>query len=169
MARFTKELRQQIVEDFARRNNGVYNPTLFLQEVRAKGPDHPAYDWFEWDVEKAALAYQVEQARDFARDLRIRFEVEEVGRKEAITVRPVAMPLVISPVANRRDGGGYFLSNPDDPEHVAEHCRQAATALRAWADRYQSALAQAGVQSKAIESITKALDTAASRKAIEAA
>lgn len=144
MMRFTKELRQQIVEDFARRHNGVFNPTLFVEEVRATGADHPAHEWFEWDRDRAALAYQVEQAREFARGLRVTFTVEEIGRKSAVVVREERMPLVISPVAGRRDGGGYFLANPEDPEHMAEHCRQAATALRSWMERYGGALAHAG-------------------------
>ena len=157
MMRFTKAIRQKIVEDFARRNNGVFNPTLFVEEVRAKGADHPAHEWFEWDVEKAALAYQVDQAREFARDLRITFTVEEIHRG-AVRVREAMMPLVLSPVEGRRDGGGYLLTDPNDPEHVAEHSRQAATALRAWFDRYEEAARRAGIQPGAVEKMAAALD-----------
>lgn len=144
MARFTKDVRQQIVREFALRHNGIFNPTLFLEEVRETGAEHPAYEWFEWDASKAALAYQVEQARNFARDLRVVFTVEEVGRQSSVTVRQVEMPMVLSPIAGRSKGGGYVIVDPEDAEHMQEHCRQAAVALRAWMDRYQAALTHCG-------------------------
>lgn len=169
MARFTKQLRQQIVEEFSIRHNGHFNPTLFLEEVRSKGPRHPAYEWFEWDQDKAALAYQIEQARDFARDLRVSFRVEEVGRGRTVSVREAEMPMVLSPMAGRRDGGGYYLVDPENPEHAAEHCRQAAVALRAWFRRYQSALVHANGSSAAIEKAIKALEAASPSEDAEAA
>ncbi|MDF2809310.1 MAG: hypothetical protein K0S56_341 [Microvirga sp.] len=157
MSRFTKERRQEIVREFALRHNGQFNPGLFLDEVREKGVEHPAYEWFEWDRDKAAHAYQVEQARDFARDLRVSFKVEEIGRKGTILVREAPMPMVLSPIGGRRDGGGYVLVDPDDPAHMTEHCRQAALALRAWLTRYQAALIHVGrdpgVFAAAIESL----------------
>lgn len=168
MARFTKALRQQIVEEFSRRHNGRYNPSLFVAEVQRKGPEHPAYEWFEWDRNKAALAYQVEQARDFARDLRVVFQVEEVGRSKPIRVA-TAMPMVLSPIADRSHGGGYVLTDPDDPAHMAEHCRQAAQALRSWFGRYEAALRHAGANHEAINLMVQQLEAAAPRQEPEAA
>ncbi len=162
MSRFTKALRQQIVKDFAIKHNGVYNPTLFLEEVRRTGPTHPAYDWFEWDRERAAAQYQVEQARNFARDLRVSFTVQVVnGGRRSIQVRETAMPLVLSPVDGRRSGGGYVLTDENDPSHMTEHCRQAAMALRAWLNRYRSAAGHVGTSVAPIEQIVEDLETAA--------
>ncbi|WP_201829560.1 hypothetical protein [Microvirga zambiensis] len=158
MTRFTKELRQQIVKEFALRHNGVFNPTLFLEHVRETGPEHPAFEWFEWDQNKAALNYQIEQARSFARDLRVSFTVEEVGRSEPVRVRQAAMPLVLSPMEGRKDGGGYVLVNPDDPAHMIEHCQQAAIALRAWQNRYKSALLHAGGSPETLEEAIRQLE-----------
>ena len=160
MARFTKALRQQIVEEFARRHNGRFNPALFVEEVRRKGSEHPAYEWFEWDRNKAALAYQVEQARDFARDLRVVFHVEEVGRSKPIRVAS-AMPMVLSPIADRSHGGGYVLTDPDDPAHLAEHCRQAAQTLRSWLARYEAAVRHAGATPEAINKMVQQLEAVA--------
>ena len=129
MAHFTKDLRQQIVKDFATRHNGVYNPTLFLEEVRRTGKTHPAYEWFTWDEHEAAVAYQIEQARSFARDLRVTFRVEEVTGAHQVRIKETPIPMVISPMEGRKNGGGYVLTDPDDPEHIAEHCRQAARTL----------------------------------------
>ncbi len=168
MARFTRALRQQIVEEFARRHNGRFNPALFVEEVRRKGAEHPAHDWFEWNRDKAALAYQVEQARDFARDLRVVFQVEEIGRNKPIRVA-AAMPMVLSPIADRSHGGGYVLTDPDDPAHMAEHCRQAAQALRSWLGRYEAAVRHCGATPEAINRMVQQLEAAAPKVEPEAA
>jgi hypothetical protein len=159
MSKFTKELRQKIVEDFSRRHNGQYNPALFLDEVKATGPEHPAYGWFEWDADKAVKEYQLWQARSFAKDLRISFSVEEVGRGGAVTVTTSEMPMVLSPSNGRKDGGGYVLTDPNDPAHQAEHCHQAAAALRSWLNRYQAALVHAGYGTKLIEQVADAMES----------
>lgn len=161
MSRISKEQRQQIVEEFARRHNGTYNPLLFLEEVRRAGEQHPAYDWFEWDTAKAAHQYQIEQARNFARDLRVKFTVEEVPRSSGMRVRETVVPMVISPMADRKNGGGYVLMDPNDPEMMAEHALQAAVALRAWFKRYQAVLIHAGVKPARIEGVICSLESLA--------
>ncbi|MEH3117124.1 MAG: hypothetical protein PGN25_05810 [Methylorubrum populi] len=164
MAGLSKAARQEIVREFAVRHNGHFNPKLFLEEVRHKGKDHPAFGWFEWDRAAAALAYQVEQAREFARDLRVSFTVQVVnGGRRSIQVRETAMPLVLSPVEGRRSGGGYILTDENDPAHMTEHCRQAAMALRAWLSRYRSAAEHAGCALAPVEKLADDLEKAAPR------
>ena len=158
MSKFTKELRQKIVEEFSRRHNGQYDPALFLKEVREKGKKHPAYEWFEWDQDKAANEHNLWQARCFAKDLRVKFEVQEVGRSGAVSVRATEMPMVISPSGGRKSGGGYVLVDPNDPAHQAEHCHQAAAALRSWLSRYQAALIHAGYGVKMVEQVAESLE-----------
>lgn len=156
MSRFTKALRQKIVQEFAVRHNGQYDAALFVAEVRDTGPTHPAYSWFEWDKAKAAAAYQIEQAREFARDLRVTFTVQVInGGKRSVKVRESAMPLVISPIEGRAKGGGYLLVDPDNPAYMAEHCRQAAMALKSWLGRYQSALDHVGETSEALAALVE--------------
>lgn len=162
MAGLSRELRERIVKDFATRHNGIYNPVLFLQEVRETGPSHPAYEWFEWDDRAAALAYQLEQARSFARDLRVTFRVEEVTGPHQVRVRETPMPMVISPMDGRKTGGGYVLVDPNDPAHIAEHCRQAAKTLEQWRDRYAAALSHATIAAADINIVVGKLERAAS-------
>jgi hypothetical protein len=155
----SKLQRQRIVKEFAVRHNGHYNPNLFLEEVRRQGKGHPAYAWFEWDEGKAASAYQLEQARAFARDLRVTFTVTEVnGGNRRVKVRESSMPMVISPLQGRQDGGGYVLVDPKDPAHLDEHCRQAAVALRAWLGRYSDAVKHIGQTTGQIEGLIEALE-----------
>lgn len=169
MSGFTKELRQQIVEEFTKRHNGIYNPVVFLDEVKTKGKDHPAHGWFEWNTKKAAGEYNLWQARAFAKDLRIKFDVEEVGRNGAVTVKTTEMPMVLSPTNGRKDGGGYVLTDPSDPAHQAEHCHQAAAALRSWLNRYQAAVIHAGYGVKLVEQIADAMEAVQAPQKAEAA
>jgi hypothetical protein len=158
---FTKEQRQEIVREFAIRHNGQYDPKLFLQEVRAKGPDHPAYEWFTWDDEKAAREHRLWQARHFASDLKVTFSVEEVGGNRSFSVKSVEVPLVHSPTDGRDDGGGYVLTDASNEAHMQELCRQGANALSAWLRRYKGAVEYAGGSTKQIERQLKALERVA--------
>lgn len=162
---FTKELRQEIIRDFAVRHNGNYNPALFAEE--AADPEHPAHEWFEWDDTTAAREHRVWQAREFAQGLRIKFSVQEIKRG-VVSVREVEMPFAISPVGDRDKGGGYFVSDPNDPSHMAELCRQAAADLGRWLRRYEAALAHAGGSIATVERQLRLL-TAASPEDVEEA
>ena len=75
------------------------------------------------------------------------------------------MPLVLSSLATRDKGGGYRLVDPDDPEHIMEHRKQAARTLREWLGRYQAAVAHAGVKPADIEKAIGRLENAALKKA----
>jgi hypothetical protein len=161
MARFTKELRQEIVMEFAIRHNGQFDAALFFKEVEAEGSDHRAHEWFTWDASKAALEHHLWQAREFAVGLKVIFTVEHIGRNKKVTLRQVTMPLVFSPRQGQRSGGGYVLTDPDSPEQVAELCRQAAVALRSWHARYNGALAKAGGSVANIETAIAVLEKAA--------
>jgi len=160
MARFTKELRQQIVREFAEGHGGMFDPAVFLASVRDAGPEHPAWEWFDWNDETAANEYRLDQARDFARGLVVRFEVKVVHRGTLRVVEKAA-PLALSPLGGRNDGGGYYLTDPDDPAHMEELCRQAAQSLRWFVSRYEAALAYAGV---GVGGFDKALDALESPK-----
>jgi len=155
----SKLQRQRIVKEFAVRHNGRYNPSLFLAEVKEVGEKHPAHAWFEWDQSKAALAHQLEQARAFARDLRVTFTVTEInGGKRRLKVRESTMPMVISPIQGRQDGGGYVLVDPKNLSHQDEHCRQAAVGLRAWLGRYADAVKHVGHSTQPIEELAALLE-----------
>lgn len=155
--RFTRELRQKIVSEFAVKNGGWFDPALFLASVREVGQEHPAWEWFQWDDERAALEYRLDQARDFARGLVVRFEVEEVHRgKMRITER--SAPLILSPMGKRKDGGGYFVTDPSSAEHMDELRKQAAQSLRWFISRYEAVLSHVGVGLAPLERVRALLD-----------
>lgn len=160
MARLTKEERQEIIRGFAGRHHGLFNPATFVEEIRKVGRKHPAYSWFTWDRDKAAFEHQVWQAREFAIGLRIRFTVEDIGRKGKMVIRERVMPFAISAVESRRGGGGYYVVDPENPEHMAEHCRQAAVALRTWLNRYSAVVSYAGGSSRTVERLLALIEQA---------
>ena len=166
---FTKELRQKIIEDFAKRRDGVYDPAAFVKEVQRQGERHPAHAWFTWSDEEAASEHRLWQARVFAHGLTVKFKVESVGRSGSIKIIESEMPLVLSPVSGRSEGGGYTLINPHDPTHLAMLAGEGATALRSWLRRYSFALRTAGIPERVIEHAAEALERAAGGKAEEAA
>lgn len=168
MARLSKSERQDIVRDFASRHDGVYDPATFVAEVAADD-DHAARDWFTWNKDKAALEYQVWQAREFVVGLKIRFTVEEVRRSGKMKIVVREMPFAISPVQNHGDGGGYFVVDPENPEHMAEHCRQAAVSLQRWINRFDGALSHLGGSVSNMEKTIRLLESVSEARSVEVA
>lgn len=160
MKKFTAAIRQEIIREFAIRHNGHWNPQLFIEEVTNQGRKHPAFEWFEWDKAKAVREHHLWQAREFAQGLKISFTVEKVGRKGPMSVKQVTAPAVLSPVGNRRKGGGYVLTDPGNADHMAEHCRQAAASLSTWLARYSGAVEYAGGSTAAVEKVLSSLTSA---------
>lgn len=167
--RFTKEIRQQIIEDFAKRHSGTYDPEVFVREVKKQGERHPAFDWFTWSDEEAANEHRLWQARVFASGLVVKFKIEEVGRKGAIRIIESEMPLLLSEMEGRREGGGYTLVDPHNPVHLAMLAGEGSVALRSWLRRYSAALRVAGIPERVIEHAAEALERAAGGEAEEAA
>ena len=164
MARFTKALRQRIIEDFARQNNGWFDPHAFVAHVKSAGEEHPAYAWFQWDDATAADAYRLEQARDFARGLVVTFKVEEV-KSGPVKISERSVPFATSPVASRKGGGGYYLTDPNDDEHMVELCRQAARDLTWFIRRYGAAVEHAGGKTMQLEKLLGQLENVQAVKA----
>ena len=155
---FTRATRQAIVEDFARRHSGQFDAELFVQEVRRRGEAHPAFGWFDWDDSSAAHEHRLWQARTFVRDLVVKFSIEEISRTGSVRVIQTEMPLVISPLTGRVDGGGYIVSNPHDPEHMATFCKEAASALKSWIKRFEACLIHVGTNASHFSRVAELLD-----------
>lgn len=146
--------RERIIRDYAARHNGRYDPAGFVAEVRAAGAEHPAFGWFTWDDDAAAERHRLWEARRFATGLRVVFSVETVERAP---VR-VSAPLAVSPVSERAAGGGYRLVARDSDAGRAELVRQAAAALRSWAERNDFVLTLAGIDPGQIEALAARID-----------
>lgn len=140
MAKFTKETRQRILREYLEATGReIFDPADFVNYVRDVGPSHEAFDWFTWEDQIAAGQYRIDQARDFARGLKIRYVIQnEVAGP--FNVKQTSAPMLVSPMANRNNGGGYIAFDPEDPAAMLNLRKEAANTLRWFISRYEAAL-----------------------------
>ncbi len=160
--------RQKIVDDFAERNGGRFDPRAFVDHVQRSNGQHPAWTWFTWDDAKAAGDHRIWQARRFVHDLVVLHSVETIYRGKVV-VSQVESPAFISPMEGRIGGGGYLALDPDDPAQMVAFCSEAATSLQSWVRRYSAAVAYAGGSVSSLQKQLKALEKVAPVEASEAA
>lgn len=144
MREFTKEVREEIIRAHVAKF-GRYQADEFIREVRSSNGTHPAWSWFEWNDGNAAEEHRLWQARMFVQGLRISFEVQDVRARKRSKVVVVTAPAYISPVEDRKDGGGYVATDPHNPAHQRELAGQGARALLTWLERYRGILTLLGI------------------------
>lgn len=153
--KFTKEDRQRIVDAHVAKH-GSFDAHGFLREVRSSNGTHEAWPWFEWNDGRAGEAYREVQAREFVQGLKVKFEVlDSAPTVASVIVRDA--PAFISPVENRRNGGGYHPYDPGNPGHREELVRQAASSFDSWVRRYGGVFAEIGGDEAMLTAITDAL------------
>lgn len=159
MAGFPMKERQAIIDNYlAATGRNLFNPAEFIDWLGGQ-PDHEAYPWFfGMDDAAAAREHRIQMARQMANGLRITAQVSQAPAKAStVSVAVREFPAMISPVASRREGGGYVPFDPGDVQQGDELRRQGAQALRAWLARYRGIAEQAGVEVGAIEEIAAAM------------
>lgn len=153
MPAFNLTYRQQVIDEYLNatgRNHFV--PAEFLEWLKPQ-EDHRVWSiFFGKTDEEAAHQYRLALTRQFVAGLRIVVNAEtSVG---AITVK---VPAFISPVADRKMGGGYVSIDVRSPNSTAELCRQAAEDLQRWVRRWEGTAALAGVKVDEAKKIASAL------------
>ena len=159
--RLLRKQRAEIVKDFCLRHGGVYNPRTFVEEVRSTGPAHPAYQFFTWDDTEAAHKQRTWEARNFVQGLKLVFQVEHQTPTGRIKIQERDVPLLLSLSSTRQDGMGYYMFDPNDPDHLEELRRQGVVDLKAWLVRYSVALDAAGLTALPLERIISILESLA--------
>lgn len=163
MAKFSRKDRQAVIDDYlndSRRNQFI--PAEFLEWLSER-PDHEVYDlFFGMDDEDAARAHRVDMVRTWTSGLRItvRVAAPEARNVGSVQVREYTLPAMISPVGGRKSGGGYLAVDPDNPDHMLEIYRQAATDLAKWIERYEGAMSMRGIALSSIKEIVAELKAA---------
>jgi hypothetical protein len=140
---FTAKDRQRIIDGYlVETGSNLFVPSEFIDWLAGQ-PEHEAYEWFYGNSDaETAREHRIWMARRMANGLRIVAEVSVAPKKGnvvAVSVRD--FPAYISPVALRKNGGGYQPFEPDDAESMAELRRQGAVAMRSWLNRYGGAFA----------------------------
>ena len=150
---FTAKDRQRIIDGYlSESGRNLFVPAEFIDWLSGQ-PDHEAHEWFfsKSDAE-TAREHRIWMARRMANGLRITAEVSTAPSKgNVVSVSVREFPAYMSPVASRRDGGGYQPFDPKDAGAMAELRRQGAVAMRSWLNRYGGAFA--GQDLRALEKI----------------
>lgn len=161
MAGFHRGFRQKIVDEYLNETgNNFFVPAEFLEWLRDR-KDHPVYAVFYGKSdEEAAHEYRLSLARQFVAGLRIKVTVTPamasslphiaVQMREPVTIR---VPAFVSPVSERRGGGGYVPVDISDGDTSREIYRQAAQSLTTWLERYGDAARLCGADVSAVEAV----------------
>ena len=156
---FTKKMKQQIIDDYmAATGRNMYVPGEFVSWLSGQ-PEHPAYAvFFSISDEEAAHKHREHMAREWASGLRFVVKSIEVqpASKMAFTVQA---PLMISPISQRKNGGGYVYFDTNDDDHMASFRKEAADALAAFVRRYELALVNSGVNVDNLRDAIEALQS----------
>lgn len=158
MTAFNKQTRQRIIDGYlAASGRNMFIPEEFVDWLK-DNPEHEMYDaFFGKGDEYAAKQHRIQMARQMASGLRIIVRHQET-RQNVVTVTTREFPAYISPVAGRRNGGGYQPVDPQDAEQMAELMRQGASSLRGWLSRYRGVFEASGYDLTAIEAIAASQD-----------
>ena len=166
--RFGKKDREKIINDYLNQTGrNSYVPAEFVDWIQNK-PDHPVYKLFGFeDDEKMALKYRIQMARQFATGCKITVQykdlpTETIDISDSITVvdeKVVRFPTFISPIDGRAQGGGYQRFDLNNPEVVAELCRQSCRELRAWINRHEGICTLKSIDIETLSEIADSLES----------
>jgi len=133
---FTSKDRQRIIDGYlTETGRNMFSAPEFIDWLEGQ-PDHEAYDWFfGMDDAEAARQHRISLARRMASGLRIVAKVEAKQAK-VVHITEREYPAYVSPIAGRKNGGGYERFDPENADSVAELRRQGRTALASWLARY---------------------------------
>ena len=166
--RFGKKDREKIINDYLNQTGrNSYVPAEFVEWIK-DNPEHPVYKLFGFDDDaKMALKYRIQMARQFATGCKITVQyrdlpTEKLDANASIIVedaKVVRFPTYISPIDNRAQGGGYQRFDLENPEVVAELCRQSCRELRAWINRHDGICALKNIDIESLKEVVDLLES----------
>jgi hypothetical protein len=94
--------------------------------------------------------------------VKLQFNIETIDATDSITIedaKVVRFPTYISPIDNRAQGGGYQRFDLENPEVVAELCRQSCRELRAWINRHDGICALKNIDIESLKEVANSLES----------
>jgi hypothetical protein len=156
MSKFSKHTRERVITDYLQRTGkNMYVPEEFVIWLQGQ-PNHEAYEAFHGRDDELLWQAKLDLARDFVSGLRINV-TEEVVDSGVTTIKVTEYPSYISPVSNRKNGGGYETFDPNSEESQAELRRQAGVQLAAWLNRFRGSAENIGLNMKPLEDMVRIL------------
>lgn len=158
MGNFARKTKQRIIDEYLQATGlNIFKADEFVDWL-ATQPEHEMYDAFYGiDDSTAARNWRIDMARRMASGLRIVVKQEEVQQSEVVSIKVAEYPAYISPVAKRKEGGGYERFDPKDEASQEELRRQAGVWLAGWLNRYRGAAEHIGLDMTPIEDIVRIL------------
>lgn len=153
MPAFDRSYRQKVVDEYLNdTGRNTFIPAEFLRWLEPQ-EDHRVWGvFFGKSDEDAAHQYRLGLTRQFVAGLRIVVNAQTNAGEIAVRV-----PAFISPVAQRKEGGGYISVDVRERSSTQELARQAAEDLDRWLRRWEGTAAVVGVDVNAIKKIASAL------------
>jgi hypothetical protein len=167
---YDRSYRQRIVDDYlARSGANFFVPSEFLDWLKDK-PGHEAFDLFYGrSDDEAAREWRMMKVRQFVGGLRTTIKVTPsmVESSPHIAVRitepqTFRLPSYVSPVALRRQGGGYYSADVMEEDNARELYRQAAQGLTSWLERHGDVAKLAGADVEPVQAVLGLLTVAGS-------
>jgi hypothetical protein len=155
--------RQKVIDDYLNQTGrNMFIPGEFLEWLQDKN-DHQCWAVFYGQSDAdAAQEHRKQMVRQWVSGLRLKVSVETSAETKGAEVRVTeySVPAMLSPMTLRKLGGGYYVTNSDDPSHIAELAEQAATSLESWLSRHGGVAEIKGCDLAAIKEIVGQLRAA---------
>ena len=157
MSNFARKTRQRIILGYlADTGRNMFVPEEFVTWL-LDHPEHEMYKAFHGRDDELLWQAKLDLARQLASGLRIVVKQEEVQQSDVVSIKVAEYPAYISPVAKRKEGGGYEPFDPDDEASQEELRRQAGVALAAWLNRFRGSAEHIGLDMTPVEEIVRIL------------
>ena len=157
MGNFARKTRQRIILGYlADTGRNMFVPEEFVTWL-LDHHEHEMYKAFHGRDDELLRQAKLDLARQLASGLRIVVKQEEVQQSDVVSIKVAEYPAYISPVAQRKEGGGYEPFDPDDERSQEELRRQAGVALAAWLNRFRGSAEHIGLDMTPIENIVRIL------------
>jgi len=164
--RFTKKMKQDLVDEYLNTTGQNVARVAEMREWLRNQPDHPFYAFvFDKDEHDAANQYYDGRLRLLISGLRVTYEVKSIDTS-LYDIKVVEKPLHISPVSNRRQGGGYVSFDADSDEMMADFRNEASAALSSFCRRYELAIVKSNIDLEELKQMSRRLAVNAVEEAV---
>jgi hypothetical protein len=164
--RFTKKMKQDLVDEYLNTTGQNVARVAEMREWLRNQPDHPFYAFvFDKDEHDAANQYYDGRLRLLISGLRVTYEVKSIDTS-LYDIKVVEKPLHISPVSNRRQGGGYVSFDADSDEMMADFRNEASAALASFCRRYELAIVKSNIDLEELKQMSRRLAVNAVEEAV---
>lgn len=154
---FKKSDKQRLINEYAAETGRNTLDVAHIREWLKQKPDHEFYDYvFGASDDKKIEEYEKDRIAGLIRGLRITVKHETV-KDVKVRIKVADYPAYISPMKDRKHGGGYVPFDPSSEVSQQELRLQAAQALAAWLARYRGCVEHVGHDVTPMEQLVHAL------------